>query len=118
MPPVEERRVTAWIGEGVIIEGKIASAQDLRIDGKVEGTIEVGNHGLMIGTGAAIKANLVARSILISGVVTGNVTATERVNVEATATVDGDITTPCLLMADGAVIRGKVEAGTPRGSAG
>ena len=62
----DERRVTAWIGQGVVVEGKITSAQDLRIDGKVEGTIEVGNHVLMVGSGAAVKANLAARSILIS----------------------------------------------------
>ena len=117
MPTVDERRVTAWIGQGVVIEGKIASAQDLRIDGKVDGTIEVGNHGLIIGASAAIKANLAARSILISGAVTGNVTATERVDVAATATVNGDITSPRLVMADGACIKGKVDAGRPRGSA-
>ena len=41
----EERRVTAWIGQGVSIEGKISSAQDLRIDGKVQGTIEASTSG-------------------------------------------------------------------------
>jgi cytoskeletal protein CcmA (bactofilin family) len=115
---VDERRVTAWIGQGVMIEGKIASAQDLRIDGKVEGTIEVGNHGLIIGASAAIKANLVARSILISGTVNGNVTASERIDVAATATVDGDITSPRLVMAEGASVRGKVDVGRPRAVAG
>ena len=49
---VDERRVMAWIGQGVIVEGKITSVQDLRIDGQVEGTIEVGNHGLILGAGA------------------------------------------------------------------
>src|SRR6187397_3063300 len=76
---VDERRVMAWIGQGVIVEGKITSAQDLRIDGKVEGTIEVGDHGLIIGASAAVKANLVARSIVISGAVNGNISASERV---------------------------------------
>ena len=36
---VDERRVTAWIGQGVVVDGRITSAQDLRIDGKVDGTI-------------------------------------------------------------------------------
>src|SRR5258705_4267838 len=87
----DERRVTAWIGQGVVVEGRITSAQDLRIDGKVEGTIEVGNHALIIGAGAEIKANLVARSILISGAVIGNVTATDRVDLHAAGSVEGDI---------------------------
>jgi cytoskeletal protein CcmA (bactofilin family) len=107
---VDERRATAWIGQGVVIEGKISSAQDLRIDGKVEGTIEVGQHGLMVGAGAAIRANLVAKTILISGSVTGNVTATERIDLQPTASVEGDVSAPRLTMAEGAVIKGRVDA--------
>jgi cytoskeletal protein CcmA (bactofilin family) len=112
--PVDERRVTAWIGQGVIVEGRITSGQDLRIDGKVDGTIEVGTHGLIIGASAAIKANLVAKSVLISGSVTGNVVASERVDVQATGSVQGDITAPRLVLADGAFVKGKVAAGGRR----
>ena len=106
----DERRVTAWIGQGVIVDGRITSAQDLRIDGKVDGTIEVGNHGLIIGASAVVKANLVARSVVISGTVNGNVTASERVDLHATGSVEGDITSPRLIMADGAIVKGKVDA--------
>jgi cytoskeletal protein CcmA (bactofilin family) len=113
---VDERRTTAWIGQGVVIEGRITSAQDLRIDGTVEGTIEVGSHGLIIGTGAAVKANLIAKSILISGTVTGNVTATDRVDLQATGVVSGDINSPRLVVVEGAVIKGKVDAGGNRGT--
>jgi len=107
---VDERRATAWIGQGVVIEGRITSSQDLRIDGRVEGTIEVGDHVLMIGARAEVKANLVAKSILISGTVIGNVTATERLDLQATGSVEGDISSPRLVMVDGAVVRGRVEA--------
>ena len=106
----DERRVTAWIGQGVVVEGRITSAQDLRIDGKVDGTIEVGDHGLIIGASAEVKANLVARSMTISGTITGNITASERVDLNATGSVKGDITAPRLVMADGAVVTGKVNA--------
>ena len=107
---VDERRATAWIGQGVVIEGRITSSQDLRIDGRVEGTIEVGDHVLMIGARAEVKANLVAKSILISGTVIGNVTATDRLDLQATGSVEGDISSPRLVMVDGAVVRGRVEA--------
>jgi cytoskeletal protein CcmA (bactofilin family) len=107
---VDERRTTAWIGQGVVVEGRISSSQDLRIDGKVEGTIAVGNQMVLIGARAVVKANLAARSILISGAVTGNVTATERVDLQATGSVEGDIVTPRLAMADGATVKGKVDA--------
>ncbi len=112
----DERRGSAWIGQGVVVEGKITSAQDLRIDGKVEGTIEVGNHGLIIGASAAVKADLAARTILICGAVIGNVTAAERLDVQATASVEGDISAPRLVMIDGAFVRGKVETRATRAS--
>ena len=107
---VDERRISAWIGTALVVHGKVISSQDLTIDGKVEGTIELGDHGLTIGSGAEIKADLVAQTITISGTVTGNVTATSVVDLRATGSVDGDITTPRLIMADGAVIKGKVDA--------
>lgn len=106
----DERRLAAWIGRALVVQGKVISTQDLTIDGQVEGTIELGNHGLTIGTGAAIKADLVAKTITISGTVAGNVTATEKVDVRATGVIDGDITAPRLVMAEGAIIRGKVDA--------
>lgn len=111
-PPseVDERRGTAWIGQGVVVEGRITSSQDLRIDGRVEGTIEVGDHLLIIGAQAAVKANLVARSILVSGTVIGNITATERLDLQATGSVEGDITSPQLVMVEGAVVKGRVDA--------
>jgi cytoskeletal protein CcmA (bactofilin family) len=107
---VDERRISAWIGTALVVQGKVISSQDLTIDGKVEGTIELGDHGLTIGSGAEIKADLVAQTITISGTVTGNVTATSVVDLRSTGSVDGDITTPRLIMADGAVIKGKVDA--------
>jgi cytoskeletal protein CcmA (bactofilin family) len=107
---IDERRVTAWIGHGVTIEGRVTSAQDLRIDGKVDGTIEVGDHGLIIGKSAAITANLVAKSILISGAVTGDVTAVDRVELHAGASVEGDITSSRLAIADGAFVNGTIDA--------
>jgi cytoskeletal protein CcmA (bactofilin family) len=107
---VDERRATAWIGQGVVVEGRITSAQDLRIDGRVDGSIEVGDHVLMVGARAAVKANLVAKSILISGTVIGNVTATDRLDLQATASVEGDISSPRLVMVDGAVVKGRVDA--------
>ena len=107
---VDERRATAWIGQGVVVEGRITSSQDLRIDGRVEGTIEVGDHVLIVGAHAAVKANLVAKSTLISGTVVGNITATDRLDLQATGSVEGDISSPRLVMVEGAVVKGRVDA--------
>ena len=103
-----ERRVNAWIGQSVAIEGRIRSAQDLRIDGRVDGTIDVPQHEVVVGPGADVKASLTARSVLVGGTVTGDVTATERLQIQATGSVDGSVTTPRLIVVEGATLRGKV----------
>ena len=109
-----ERRVAAWVGKALRIEGRIISNEDLTIDGSVEGSIELGNHTLTIGEGAAVKADLTARTITVSGTVTGAVRATEKVELRATASVEGDISAPVFLMVEGATVRGKIEAGKKR----
>ena len=106
-----ERRVTAWIGRAVRIEGKVISAEDLVIDGRVDGSIELSDHNLTIGAAGAINASLYAKRIVISGTVTGDVTAMERLELRETGTVTGDITTPQFVMAEGATVVGKVDAG-------
>jgi cytoskeletal protein CcmA (bactofilin family) len=106
-----ERRMVAWIGKAVRVEGKVTSAEDLTIDGDVEGSIELGGHSLAIGPSATVKADLLAKTVTISGKVTGNVKAVEKVDLQATGSVSGDITAPRFVMADGATVMGKVQAG-------
>jgi cytoskeletal protein CcmA (bactofilin family) len=110
-PVAEERRRVAWIGKSVILRGDVISSEDLMIDGVVEGTIEVGEHSLTIGPEASIKADLVGKNITIGGSITGNVTATEKIVLKATGSVQGDISTPRFAMAEGAIVHGRVEAG-------
>jgi cytoskeletal protein CcmA (bactofilin family) len=117
-PVIDERRVTAWIGKALTIQGRVISSHDLMIEGQVEGTIELGDHALTVGVGAGIKADLVAKTITISGAVTGNVTASDKVDLRATGSVDGDIIAPRVVMAEGGVINGRVDVTGKKGSAG
>jgi len=108
-----ERRQVAWIGQAVTIEGKIISRQDIRIDGHVQGSIEVGEHEVVLGAGSDVKANLNARSVLVGGTIVGDVMATERVQIQSTGVLLGDIVTPRLVIHDGGMLRGKADvAGT------
>jgi cytoskeletal protein CcmA (bactofilin family) len=107
----EERRVVAWLGKSVIFKGDLISSEDMTIDGRVEGTIEVRDHNLVIGPDADIRADIVAKVVTIHGSVTGTVTANEKVDIRDTGRVEGDILSPRLAMADGAVLSGRVEAG-------
>ena len=106
-----ERRVVAWIGKAVRVEGKVISEEDLTIDGDVKGSIELGGHSLTIGQDARIQADLLAKTVTISGKVSGNVKAVEKVDLRSTGSVDGNITAPRFVMADGATVLGKVQAG-------
>lgn len=106
-----ERRVIAWIGKAVRVEGKVISEEDLTIDGDVEGSIELGGHSLTIGQAARIRADLMAKTVTISGKVNGNVRAVDKVDLRATGSVDGNITAPRFVMAEGATVMGKVQAG-------
>ena len=108
--PSTERRMNAWIGKAVRVEGKVISSEDLTIDGEVEGSIELGGHSLVIGPGASIKADLIARTIIIAGSVTGSVRALEKIDLRDTGSIEGNVVTPRFLMAEGSTVRGKVEA--------
>jgi cytoskeletal protein CcmA (bactofilin family) len=107
---VQERRVNAWVGKALRIEGHIVSDDNLTIDGNVEGTIVVGDHTLTVGPGATVKADLTARTITISGAVIGKVRAHELLDLKATGSVVGEVIAARLRMADGAVVDGAVDA--------
>ena len=113
-----ERRQVAWIGQAVTVEGKIVSSQDIRIDGRVTGSIEVGQHELVTGPGSEVKANLNARSVIIGGTLEGDVTATERVQVQSTGVLLGDVVAPRLIIQDGGVIRGQADIAGSRAKTG
>jgi cytoskeletal protein CcmA (bactofilin family) len=107
--PVEERRVVAWVGKSVVFKGTLTSLEDMTIDGHVEGTIEVKDQGLTIGPDADIRAEIVAKTVAIHGTVIGNVRASAKVDILSTGRVEGDITSPCIVIAEGAVVCGRVD---------
>ena len=104
-----ERRQIAWIGQGVTIEGRINSSQDIRVDGHIQGTIEVGGHELVLGPGSEVKGNVNARSVLVGGTLLGDVVVTERIQIQSTGVLIGDVVASRLLIQDGGVLRGKAE---------
>lgn len=113
-----ERRQVAWIGQSVTIEGRITSKQDIRIDGHVQGTLEVGDHELVLGAGAELKGDVNARSVLVGGKLEGNVTTTDRIQVQSTGVLLGDVVTPRLIIQDGGLLRGKADVAGTRTNGG
>lgn len=108
------------IGKSVIIKGELSGSEDLTIEGQVEGKIELNNNTLTIGTNAKIKAQVFAKTVVVLGEVTGNITASEKVDIRDNGSVDGDITSPKVAIAEGAHFRGAIDmnrGGVPKGEA-
>jgi cytoskeletal protein CcmA (bactofilin family) len=97
------------IGKSVVIKGELNGSEDLTIEGQVEGKIELRQNVLTIGPNGKIKAQLFAKSVIILGEVIGNVTATEKVDIRDNGSVDGDIASPRVAIAEGAHFRGSID---------
>jgi cytoskeletal protein CcmA (bactofilin family) len=97
------------IGKSVVIKGELNGSEDLTIEGHVEGTIQLKDHVLTIGPNGRIKAQVFAKSVIVLGEVTGNVTASEKVDIRDNGSVDGDIIAPRVAIAEGAHFRGSVD---------
>ena len=97
------------IGKSVIIKGDLTGSEDLTIEGQVEGKIELRQNVLTIGANGKIKAQIFAKIVIVQGEVQGNVTATERVDIRDNGSVDGDLSSPRIAIADGAHFRGSID---------
>jgi cytoskeletal protein CcmA (bactofilin family) len=109
-------RTTVNIGKSVVIKGELSGSEDLTIEGQVEGKIELRQNVLTIGPNGRIKAQVFAKSVIILGEVTGNVTATDKVDIRDNGSVDGDIAAPRVAIAEGAHFRGSIDMQKSGGS--
>src|SRR5689334_3373451 len=97
------------IGKSVVIKGELNGSEDLTIEGHVEGTIQLRDHVLTIGPNGKIKAQVFAKAVIVLGEVHGNVTATEKVDIRDNGSVEGDIVSPRIAIAEGAHFKGSVD---------
>ena len=97
------------IGKSVVIKGELSGSEDLTIEGHVEGRIDLKENVLTIGPNGKIKAEVFAKAVVVLGEVTGNVTASEKVDIRDNGSVDGDIASPRVAIAEGAHFRGSVD---------
>ena len=115
-PLAQPMRDVVNIGKSVVIKGELNGSEDLTIEGQVEGKIELRQNVLTIGPNGKIKAQVFAKSIVVLGEVTGNVTATEKVDIRDNGSVDGDIAAPRVAIAEGAHFRGSIDMQKQGGS--
>jgi len=108
----------AAVGASVVIKGELSAREDVVIAGRVEGTISVEGHLVVVEPGGHVAADVVAKGVVVAGVVTGSVIAEERIELRSTARVEGELSAPRIAIAEGATLSGKVEtsarAGAPK----
>ncbi len=99
----------ATIGQSIIFKGELTGDEDLEIEGQVDGNVDLANHQLTVGANGRLKAQVTAKSIIVIGQVIGDLTATERIEVQATGVVEGDLRAPRLNVQEGAVLNGSID---------
>ncbi len=103
------------IGPSILISGKLTGDEDLTIRGRVEGEVNL-TRTLIVEPSGIVKANVSVKNAIISGVVVGNIAATESVELTQEGRMVGDIRSPRVIIVDGASFRGQIDMGdaTPR----
>ena len=98
-----------WLGPSLHIKGDITGNDDLLVDGSVEGTIQLDGRTITVGTAAKLKADINAHDVVVSGQLEGNVRATRRIDIKKDASVVGNLTTPEIMIEQGAAFKGSIE---------
>ena len=96
------------IGSSIVIDGEITGDEDLVIQGTVKGKITLKESLFVEGSGV-VEADIETNNIEVSGQVTGNIVATDKVEITAGGRAVGDIKAPRILIADGAIFKGNVD---------
>ncbi|MBI2828799.1 MAG: polymer-forming cytoskeletal protein [Acidobacteria bacterium] len=99
------------IGSTVHIVGDVRSDEDLLIEGRVEGSIQIGNAALTIGPRGRLEADVRGKTITVRGEVRGTISAAERIDVAASASVKGDLSANHVIIAEGATFNGRIDMG-------
>ncbi len=98
------------VGESILISGKLTGDEDLTVRGRVEGELTL-SKTLIVEVSGVVKANVAVRNAIVSGVVVGNINATESVELTREGRMVGDIRAPRVIIVDGASFRGRVDMG-------
>jgi len=116
-PKPAPKSLSAFIDQGSEFEGKLTFKDTVRIDGSFRGEITSQNT-LIVGETGEIMATVRSRNVVISGTVTGDVFASERLVLHKTARVEGDVEAGTLAIEEGAILNGRVAMGGSRPSGG
>src|SRR5688572_4120470 len=107
----------ATIGASIIIKGDLSGGEDLVIEGRVEGKVDLKQHNVTIGRSGRVKADVFGKVITIEGEVDGNVFAQEQAILRQAGAIRGNITAPRVILEDGSRFKGSIDMDTPKENA-
>jgi cytoskeletal protein CcmA (bactofilin family) len=109
MPATAGSRAAATIGPCIQINGDVTGNEDVRIEGRVEGTINLSDNVLTVGKEGQINATITARAIFVEGKVEGDLKSDEQIVIRSSGNVRGNIVAPRVTLEDGCKFKGSVD---------
>ncbi len=101
------------IGKSLLFQGEIAGGEDLEVEGKITGKVDIGGRDLVVAPGGRVEAEVHARNVMVHGEITGDVHASEKVTIAETGLVKGDISASTVSIVAGAQFRGGIRMKRP-----
>lgn len=111
--PAPAPRAESTIGKSVIVRGDIYSKEDLHLDGKAQGSIDMPGNRLTVGANGKVEATIKAREVVVAGAVLGNVEAGDRITIRKDAQLEGDLKSASISIEDGAYFKGSIDIVRP-----
>lgn len=104
----EHAEITAFLGKGTAFKGVLSFEGTIRVDGRVEGEV-LSKDTLIVGDEAHLEGEISVGTIISSGKIVGNVSASQKVHILAPGVIEGNIKTPNLIIEEGVTFDGKCE---------
>jgi cytoskeletal protein CcmA (bactofilin family) len=111
-PPRRTDRAT--IGPSIFIKGDLSGEEDLVIEGRVEGKVDLKQNNVTVGKNGKVKADVFGRVVTIEGEVTGNVFAREQAILRQSGAISGNIQAPRVILEDGSRFKGSIDMEAPK----
>jgi cytoskeletal protein CcmA (bactofilin family) len=108
---------TTLVAAGSKLVGEVTGSTSMVVDGVVDGRLALDNE-VTVGAGGLVKGEISARAVRVSGKVHGNIVGSEMIEILANGSVEGDVRSPRVVIADGAFFKGKVEMGSDKPKSG
>lgn len=107
--PARRSSERATIGPSIFIKGDLTGDEDLVIEGRVEGKVDLKQNNVTIGRSGRVRADLFGRIVTIEGEVDGNVFAQEQAILRQSGAIRGNISAPRVVLEDGSRFKGSID---------